>query len=104
MMEFGGNNAEVKAYEQQIKSLESKLLNSKRIVSEEQEKIKNAKKELLVLWKMEINAAVSKKKENTLRLQTVNLTKESREEQKRISNGFSKLKKASRWKACMHLK
>ncbi len=99
-----GNNAEVKAYEQQINSLQSKLLNSKRIVSEEEEKIKNAKKELLVLWKMEINAAVSKKKENTLRLQTVNLTKESREEQKRISNGFSKLKKASRWKACMHLK
>lgn len=89
----GGNNAEVKAYEQQINSLQSKLLNSKRIVAEEQEKIKNAKKELLVLWRMEINAAVSKKKENTLRLQGVSLTKDSGEEQKGIASPLKKLKK-----------
>lgn len=55
---------EVRAYEEQIDHLQQKLANSKKIVSEEQEKIRNAKKELLVLWKMEINAAVSKKKEN----------------------------------------
>lgn len=60
----GNNNAELKAYEQQINSLGYKLINSRRIVEEEQDKIKNAKKELLVLWKMEINAAVDKKKEN----------------------------------------
>lgn len=88
-----GNNAEVKAYEQQINSLQSKLLNSKRIVTEEEEKIKNAKKELLVLWRMEINAAVSKKKENTLRLQGVSLTKDSGEEQKGIATPLKKLKK-----------
>lgn len=89
----GGNNAEVKAYEQQINSLQSKLLNSKRIVAEEQEKIKNAKKELLVLWKMEINAAVSKRKENTLRLQGASLTKDSGEEQKGMKSPLKKLKK-----------
>lgn len=51
-------------YEQQIYNLQNKLANSKRIVSEEQEKIRNAKKELLVLWKIEISSVISKKKEN----------------------------------------
>lgn len=55
---------EVRAYEEQIRNLQAKLANSTKIVTEEQEKIKNAKKELLILWKMEINAAVSKKQEN----------------------------------------
>ena len=32
-------------------------------MSEQQDRIRNAKKELLVLWKMEINAAVTKKKD-----------------------------------------
>ncbi len=97
MKECGGNNSELKAYEQQINSLQSKLLNSKRIVSEEQEKIKNAKKELLVLWKMEINSAVLKKKENNLRLQAGGITKESRESNEGIKNPIKKLKKMSRW-------
>lgn len=56
-------NEELKAYEEQITSLQYKLNKSKRIVSEQQDRIRNAKKELLVLWKMEINAAVTKKKD-----------------------------------------
>lgn len=56
-------NGELKAYEEQITSLQYKISCSKRIVSEEQDRIRNAQKELLVLWKMEINSAITKKKD-----------------------------------------
>ncbi len=62
-----GAHAEVKVYEEQIMSTQKKLNNSRRIVEESEEKIRNAKKELLVLWKMEITSAVNKKA-NTLAL------------------------------------
>lgn len=72
---------EVKAYEQQIYNLQSRLLTSKTIVQEQQEKMKNAKKELLVLWKMEITSVVSKKKEGIeLALPGIRARKEAREE------------------------
>ena len=54
---------EVRAYEQQISNLQYRLLNSRKIVEESQEKIKHAKKELLVLWKIEITSVVSKKRD-----------------------------------------
>ena len=63
MKEDGNNNSEVRAYEEQINNIQYKLMNAKRIVSEQEERIKEAKKELLVLWKIEINSAVDKKKE-----------------------------------------
>lgn len=57
----GGAHAEVKVYEEQIMSTGKKLNNSRRIVEEAEQRIKDAKKELLVLWKMEITSAVNKK-------------------------------------------
>lgn len=54
---------EVRAYEQQISNLQYRLVNSRKIVEESQEKIKHAKKELLVLWKIEITSVVSKKRD-----------------------------------------
>lgn len=56
-------NAEVKALEYQIKNLKQKMENSKKIISEQEEKIEKARKELLILWKIEIDSAISKKKE-----------------------------------------
>ena len=43
--------------------LQYKVTNSRRIVKEQEERIRTAKKELIVLWKMEINEAIYKKKE-----------------------------------------
>lgn len=87
--------AEVRAYEEQIRNLQAKLVNSKKIVTEEQEKIKNAKKELLVLWKMEINAAVSKKQENLgLLMPSFGYTQNKLE---KSQSTLKKLKKVSRW-------
>ena len=59
----GNTHAELRAYEEQIATLQYKLTNSRRIVKEQEERIRTAKKELLVLWKMEINEAIYKKKE-----------------------------------------
>ena len=84
-------------YEQQIYNLQNKLENSRRIVSEEQEKMKNAKKELLVLWKMEITSVISKKKEN-LELGAPKQYNERTHKQIVVdlnTNAFVKLKKAS---------
>lgn len=96
---------ELRAYEEQIYTLENKINRSKRIVEEQQEKIKNAKKELLVLWKMEISTAVSKKRE-TLELPGPHLGQApkrvgARREIETSKKAFMKLKKASRGKhAC----
>lgn len=77
------NDMEIRAYEEQINNLQYKLLNSKRIVSEQQERIKQAKKELLVLWKMEINSAVDKKKEGFNLLGAPNQKEETRKKNSR---------------------
>lgn len=98
-----GNYAEVREYERQIISLEAKLTNSKKIVSEEQEKIKNAKSELLVLWKMEINSAVSKRKEQ-VKLLPRKMSENNKEEELEVNSkgnriegeALKKLKKLSR--------
>lgn len=58
-----GPNSEVRAYEEQIYLLRDKISRAKKIITEQQENIKKAKQELLVLWKIEINSAVIKKKE-----------------------------------------
>lgn len=59
----GYQNTEVKAFEEQIHTLEYKIRNSKMITSEQTEKIKKAKKELIILWKMEIDTALTKRRE-----------------------------------------
>ncbi len=56
-------NTEVKAYEEQITNLEKKINTSRRITKEKQEEITKAKKELLILWKMEMETTLSTKKE-----------------------------------------
>ncbi|MCI8621834.1 MAG: hypothetical protein HFJ50_09345 [Clostridia bacterium] len=103
---------EVRAYEQQISSLGYRLANSRKIVSEAQEQIKNAKKELLILWKMEITSIVSKKKEmlelGAGRRSTMRMPAKREQVGKLELNkkAFAKLKKSSRGprKACMHIK
>ena len=71
----------MRAYEQQIYNLQSKLTTSRTIVAEQQEKMKNAKKELLILWKMEITSVVSKKKEG---IELALPGRKPRQEEKRI--------------------
>ena len=103
MMDVGGSNSsELRAYEEQINNLQGKLLNSKRIVTEEQGKIKNAKKELLVLWKMEINSAVNKKKER-LGLLSSGGNADSNGSRGVRGNALKRLKKVSRGKTCVYL-
>ncbi len=82
-------NTEVKIYEDRIRNLEQKIANSKEIIKEEQEKIRNAKKELLVLWKIEITSAVSNKKEKLL----LSETNQETPEDKLKKGALSKLKK-----------
>ena len=98
--------AEVKVYEEQINSLQNKIQKYKKILNEQQEIIKNSKKELIILWKMEINATISKKKES-LELPERTITRETEdtmniEETEEIQrNTFEKLKRISRGKhAC----
>lgn len=98
---------EVRAYEQQITSLQYRLATSRKIVEESQEKIKNAKKELLVLWKIEITSVVSKKKDmlelGSGRSQVIG-SEPRRGQESRIElnkKALTKLRKASRGKhAC----
>lgn len=56
-------NTEVKAFEEQIMSLQKKINHSNKITREKQEEITKAKKELLILWKMEMETTLSNKKE-----------------------------------------
>ncbi len=99
-------NMEVKAFEEQITTLEYKIRKSQAIISEQEEKIERAKKELIILWKMEIDTTISKKKEN-LELAAPTKATESRiqrnrTKQKRAKGFFIKLKKSQGGKhACV---
>lgn len=97
----GGTTAEVRAYEEQIYQLNERLINSRKIVTDSQERIKRAKQELLVLWKIEINSAVSKKRETTLELPAPRTSRRSTNEAKIGKNIFIKLGKASKGKHAM---
>lgn len=103
-------NAEVKAYEEQIETLEYKINNSRKIIKEQEEKIEKAKKELIILWKMEIDTTISRKKESLELPQSTqnsqieeNLAYENRSSKvKTKKNFFMKLKKAQGGKhACV---
>ena len=77
--------------------MQNKLANSRRIVNEEQEKLKTSKKELLILWKMEITSVISKKKEN-LELGAPKQDKRKTQRNNAVelnTKAFVKLKKAS---------
>lgn len=93
----GNSTAEVRAYEEQINNLNQRLENSKKIVADAEESIKRAKQELLILWKIEINSAVSKKKE-TLELEAPKEKNIVQSEAQIGKKAFMKLKKASRGK------
>jgi len=56
-------NTEVKAFEEQIKHLQKKINSSNKITKEKQAEIDKAKKELLILWKMEMETTISNKRE-----------------------------------------
>ena len=57
------SNSEIKELEIQISNLEKTLETSRKVTKEEQEKIDKAKKELFILWKIEIDSTISRKKE-----------------------------------------
>lgn len=97
----GNSTAEVRAYEEQIYNLNERLINSKKIVNDAEERIKRAKQELLVLWKIEINSAISKKKE-TLELPEGRVKRNIQKEAEIGKKAFIKLKRASRGKHAMN--
>lgn len=98
--------AEVKVYEEQINSLQDKIQKYKRILNEQQEIIKNSKKELMILWKMEINSTISKKKESLelperTSVEDTRDIEDMRETEEIKGNSFEKIKRLSRGKhAC----
>ena len=107
--ESGNNitqNMELRAFEEQIRTLEYKINTSEKIIGEEQLKIERAKKELIILWKMEIDTTISKKKEyleiGAPAEKTKSKIQRSREKQKRAKGLFVKLKKSQGGKhACV---
>lgn len=60
--------SELVAFENQIASFEKRIENSKKIIKDQEEKIAEIKKELIILWKIEIENTLSNKKENLLAL------------------------------------
>ena len=96
------NNSELKAFEEQISSLEKKIKISKKIIKEETEKMEKAKKELIVLWKIEIDSTISRKRETLELPEETNETQVETEEIKDVQkNFFTKLKKVKAGKhAC----
>ena len=83
-------NEGLRAFEEQISSLEGKINNSNKIIKEQEEKINKAKKELVILWKMEIDTTISKRKE------TLEIPENIEESREKVSgakkNLFAKLK------------
>lgn len=96
----GYAHTEVRAYEEQILNLHQRLTKSRRIVQEAGEKIKHAKKELLVLWKMEITTATTKRKEGGIMLLGSG-TSSPKEPKARSRSTIKKLKKVSGGKHAM---
>ncbi len=83
-------NLEVSTLETEIHNLEETINVSKQTVQEQEEIINNAKKELLILWKIEINTTISKQ-EKILELQEDN--RKNNQEKKEKESILKKLKK-----------
>ena len=75
-------NIELRLIEDEIISLENRINNSKKVINEQEEIINQTKKELLVLWKIEIDNTISNKKEKVQLLEN----EEIREKRKRNSS------------------
>ena len=74
-----GENSEVRVYEEQIKNLEERMKNSNKIIKEKKEEIAKAKRELVILWKMEMESTIYNKRE-TLELPSPSQNTENVEE------------------------
>lgn len=97
-------NAELQALEKQISNLKKTIKNSNKIIEEEKLKIEKARKELLILWKIEIDSAISNKKETLGLPETEQDRSENNivEEANKAKGFFFKLKKAKSGKhACV---
>ena len=85
---------EVKTLEYEIHGLEERINTSKQVIKEQEDIINNAKKELLVLWKIEINTTISKQ-EKILELPEdteKNIKKEKQKHREKKKSIFQKLK------------
>ncbi len=91
-------NDEVRVYEDRIRNLEQKIAMSKEVIKEQEAEIEKARKELLVLWKIEISATISNKKETLLLPESTQEDTEKKGDTKRM---LSKIKKIQNGKhAC----
>ena len=63
-----GANSNISMLEERINSIENKIKNCKKTIKEQEEILSEAKKELIVLWKIEIDNTISNKKEDMLEL------------------------------------
>ncbi len=87
-------NIEVKTLEKQVNNLEETINISKQVIKEQEDIINNAKNELIILWKIEINTTIFKQ-EKVVELAESN--EKNKEKSKHIKNKkssiFEKLKK-----------
>lgn len=90
----GNTNAEVALLEEQMKSLKNRIQNSKKIIEEQKNRIADIKRELIILWKVEIDNTISNKKEDFLELAEGNDERNEFSTEKKAILGLSKLKKA----------
>lgn len=72
---MSNENPELKSLEEQITNIERRIENSKKIIEEQKDKIHKIKRELLILWKIEINNTISNKKEKVELLENAEIKK-----------------------------
>ena len=87
-------NMGLKTLECEIHELEERINTSKQVIKEQEDIINNAKKELLILWKIEINTTISKQ-EKILELPEdteKNIKKEKQKHREKKKSIFQKLK------------
>lgn len=87
-------NPEVKILEEQINGLKTRIQNSQKTISEQKEIIDDAKKELIILWKIEIDNTISNKKEDILELAQTNEGGNKLTNERRAFLGLKKMRKA----------
>ena len=95
--EDNNNIIELQAYENRIKELEHHIEKAKQIVKEQEEKIREAKKELIILWKIEINDVIARK-HNSLEITAPTEGKDDSNQSIEVENTrslFNKLRKTS---------
>ena len=98
----------LKILETKINEIQNNINISKNIIAEQEKRIKNAKEELIILWKIEIDSVLSKQKEENLELPAPRIHEEFVKETEEIESTkdnfsygkslFNKLKKVQRGK------